>query len=32
MKRTRLLAVLAIAMVAGLLVTGCKSPMGLTPD
>ena len=32
MKRTRLLAALAIAMVAGLLVTGCKSPMGLTPD
>lgn len=32
MKRTRLLAILAIAAVAGLVVTGCKSPMGLTPD
>jgi len=29
MPRTRLLALLAIAMVAGLMVTGCKSPMGL---
>lgn len=27
MKRTRLLAVLAIAMVAGLLLTGCQDPM-----
>jgi len=32
MRRIRLLAVLAIAMVAGLLVTGCKGPMDLTPD
>jgi hypothetical protein len=32
MKRTRLLAILAIAMVAGLMVTGCKDPMGLTLD
>jgi hypothetical protein len=29
MKPTRLLAILAIAMVAGLLVTGCKDPIGL---
>ena len=32
MPRTRLLALLAIAMVARLMVTGCKSPMGLTDD
>jgi len=32
MPRTRLLALLAIAVVAGLTVTGCKSPMGLSPD
>ena len=32
MKRTRLLAVLAIAVVAGLLVTGCKNPTDLSPD
>ena len=32
MPRTRLLALLAITMVAGLMVTGCKSPMGLTDD
>ena len=31
MKRTRLLAILAIAVVAGLMVTGCKGPMDLKP-
>lgn len=31
MPRTRLLALLAIAMVAGLVATGCKGPMDLTP-
>ena len=28
----RTLALLAVAMAAGLLLTGCKSPMGLAPD
>lgn len=32
MKPTRLLAILAIAMVAGLMVSGCKDPIGLTQD
>jgi len=32
MPRTRLLALLAIAVVAGLMVTGCKNPIGLTED
>jgi len=32
MKRTRLLAVLAIAMVAGLLFTGCQDPMDFDSD
>ena len=32
MSKSRLLALLAITMVAGLLVTGCKNPMGLAPD
>jgi hypothetical protein len=32
MSKSRLLGLLAITMVAGLMVSGCKNPMGLPPD